>query len=998
MKFYLSKAMASIALIIVSTAVSVSASAQGNTVKGTVTDETGLPMIGLTVIVSGTNTGVTTDADGKYEISVPSDGKLTFSYLGYISREVEVGGRKTIDIQLFPDTELLEDAIVIGYGTTTKKDLTGSISSIDSKEFNSGLISSPEQLINGKVSGVQILSGGGSPTSGSTIRIRGGASLNASNNPLFVIDGVPLENGGGGISGIDTNPLSLINPNDIESMTILKDASSTAIYGSRASNGVVIITTKRGSSQKLNISFTTTESLQTVTRLPEMLSRDEFIATATAAGYSSLLGRADTNWSDEIYKNAFGTDNSLSVAGQFTPDFPFRVSLGYYNQDGIVRTDNATRYTGSITLSPYFFDSHLKLTFSAKGAINTNRYAPAGSAIYNATVGDPTRPVYSGEDRFGGFSEIIGSDGTPSTTASTYNPLGLLMQTDYRDNVKRVIANADADYSMHFLPELRIHATLGMDYSGGSSRNIIPDTAASDYRNGGLYTPVGTNTSENRIATVYLNYSKELASAKSRLDATVGYDYQYWRAYSAAGDKYKYAGYTDRDNLETYSLNSSWNASDQRHVLMSYYARVNYSYDSRYLVTATIRRDGSSRFAKDKRWGTFPSVALAWNAAEESFLKGNRTVSTLKLRASYGVTGQQDGIGNYYHQPIYYPSGGSNSQYITDGYGNYGSFYIPGAYDSGLTWETTASWNFGIDFGFFEDRLTASVDYYTRKTSDLLATVPAAAGTNFSKTITTNVGNVAGKGVEASINAIPVQTKDWTWNISANMTWSDVKITNLSYIEGVEVAPTLVGSTVDGKQVQTFATGQTPYAFYVYKQIYDENGRPIEGAYADLDGNGEINIDDRYFYHSPNPDFMFGLSTSLRWKRLSLSTALRANLGNYAYNATAANNGALETMKYADDALYNLSASYLQTGFKTRQHYSDHYVENASFIKMDNLTLSYDFGKVFRNTLGINLSLMVQNVFTITKYSGVDPEISLGIDQNFYPRPRIYSISLGLNF
>ena len=967
----------------------VSAMQDDITVSGTVTDETGTPLVGLTVYVSGTNNGALTDLDGHYSIEVPDGAILVFSYLGYATREVPVNGQAVIDMQLFPDTQLLADAVVIGYGTTTKRDMTGSISAVNSDDFNTGLISSPEQLINGKVSGVQITSSGGSPTSGSTIRIRGGASLNASNDPLIVLDGVPLESGG--VSGMGTNFLSLINPADIESMTVLKDASSTAIYGSRASNGVVIITTKKGRGDKLDITFNTTLSLQNKTRTAEMLDPEQFVSIATEAGYADLLGdwqaNGFTNWNDHIYRAAFGTDNNLSVAGRFTKNFPFRVSLGYYNQDGIVKTDNATRYTGNINLSPSFFDDHLKITLSAKGAINDNRYAQSGSAIYNATVGDPTRPVYSGTDAYGGYTEIL-SNGEPVSTGASLNPLGLLEQYDSRENMKRVIANLDIDYKMHFLPELKLHVTGGYDYASASSTTFVPATAAQYWRQGGVYTPAGPNTAENRLFTAYLNYNKEIAAIKSRIDVTAGYDWQYWKSYVSAGDSYT----ADRVT----SLNAAWTANDQRHVLLSYYARLNWSFDGRYLLTATIRRDGSSRFAPDQRWGTFPSVALAWNIAEESFLRGNRVLNNLKLRASYGVTGQQDGIGNYGYLPIYYISG-SNSQYITNGYGNYNLYYQPGAYVDDLTWETTTSWNFGLDFGFLQDRISGSIDYYTRKTSDLLATVPAAAGTNFARTITTNVGNVDSEGLEVNINATPVDTKDWTWSLSANMTWQKVKITNLSLIENADVAPTLVGATIDARQVQAFAVGETPYAFYVYKQVYDENGKPVEGLYADLNGDGQINIDDRYFYHSPSPDFMLGLSTSVRWRNLTLSTALRANIGNYAYNATAANNGALETLKYADDALYNLSTSYLETGFRTRQIYSDHYVENASFLKMDNLILNYDFGRI-KDVVGLNLSFMVQNVFTITKYSGVDPEIYLGIDQNFYPRPRIYSLGIGLTF
>lgn len=991
MKQSFSRAAGTVLLVLSSLLFPYAVWGQGHKVTGTVTDETGATMIGMTVIVKGTTVGATTDIDGHYEIDVPADGILSFSYLGYQSQEIPVDGRTVIDIQMQPDTEMLTDAIVIGYGTTTKRDMTGSLSSVSTKDFNEGLISSPEQLINGKVSGVQILSSGGSPTSGSTIRIRGGASLNASNDPLIVLDGVPLESGG--VSGMGTNFLSLINPNDIESMTVLKDASSTAIYGSRASNGVVIITTKKGRSDRLSVSFNTTLSLQNKIRTPSMLAPEQFVDIATAQEYGDLLGdwQTDgfTDWNDQIYQTAFGTDNNLSLAGQFSRNFPFRVSLGYYNQDGIVKTDNATRYTGNINLNPSFFDGLLQINFSAKGAINRNRYAPSGSAIYNATTGDPTRPVYSGSDAFGGYSEII-SGGVPM--GSALNPLGLLMQTDSRERMNRIITNLDIDYKMHFLPELKLHITGGYDYASGRSEVYVPATAAEHYLNEGLYTPSGPNTAENRLLTVYLNYNKEIRSLKSRIDATVGYDYQYWRSYVSAGDSYRADKVT--------SLNSAWTANDQRHVLLSYYARLNWSIDGRYMLTATIRRDGSSRFAPDQRWGTFPSVALAWNIAEEKFLKDNGVLNNLKLRASYGITGQQDGIGNYGYMGIYYLSG-SNSQYVT-GTGPSGNilhniYYQPGAYVSDLTWETTESWNFGLDFGFLDDRISGSIDYYTRDTRDLLATVPAAAGTNFTRTITTNVGNVYSQGVEVNINATPIDTRDWTWNLAANLTWQQVKITNLSLIEEASVAPTLVGSYIDAQQVQAFAEGQTPYSFYVYKQLYDTSGKPIEGGYADLNGDGAITTEDRYFYHSPTPDYMLGFSTSLRWKNLTLSTSLRANIGNYAYNATASNNGALETMKYVDDALFNLSTSYLQTGFRTRQLLSDYYVENASFLKMDNITVNYNFGKI-RDIAGLNLSFMIQNVFTITKYSGIDPEIYLGVDQNFYPRPRIYSLGIGLTF
>ena len=956
--------------------------AQSRTVVGTVTDETGMPMIGLTVIVTGTSNGATTDLDGRYLLQVPENGTLTFSYLGYETVVVPLDGRTQIDVQLQPDSERLSDAVVIGYGTTAKKDLTGSVAAVGSKDFNNGLLASPEQLINGKVAGVQIMSSSGSPTSGSTIRIRGGASLNASNDPLIVLDGIPLEIGG--ISGNDGNFLSMINPSDIESMTVLKDASSTAIYGSRASNGVIIITTKKGSGNKLSVNVTSTQSIQWKTKTADMLSTDEFIQVVNGLdeSYTSLLGDTRTDWNSHIYTPAFGTDNLVSLSGRIVKNLPFRASVGYYNQDGILKTDNAERATANISLNPSFFDDYLKFGINVKGAYNHNRFAQHG-AIWNAATFNPTIPVYSGSDAFGGYTEIV-SGGEPYGVA-VKNPLGLLEQTDAQSQVYRIVGNADMDYRMHFLPDLKLHLAYGYDYAVGKGYTFVPETAASNYAQKGYYSPYGPAEKHNNIFTAYLNYNTDIK--KFRIDVTAGYDWQYWKATSPAGDSY---------NAAMESLNSAYKATDQRHALMSYYGRINLSYDSRYMITATVRRDGTSRFSPDTRWGTFPSVALAWNIAEESFLRDGNVVTDLKLRASYGVTGQQDGIGNYNYLPVYW-AGTENSQYVGAN-GQMVTTYLPSEYVSDLKWETTKSWNAGFDFGFLNDRITGSVDYYTRKTEDLLATVPAAAGTNFKKTITTNVGNMESYGVEASLNIVPVQTKDWTWEIGANATWQNVEITNLTLVDNGKVTETLVGPTIDGKNIQVMTEGQEPYSFFVYKQLYDTNGKPIEGAYADLSDDGQITIDDRYCYHSPAADVLLGFNTNLRWKKLTVSAAFRASIGNYVYNAMAVNTGALETMKYSAPQLSNLHSSYLETGFQTRQFYSDHYVENASFLKMDNLTVSYDFGRIFRNAMGLKASLLVQNVFTLTKYSGVDPEVPNGFDSTFYPRPRIVSLSLGLDF
>lgn len=956
------------------------------TITGQVTDETKEALIGASVVAKGTVIGTITDFDGNYALSVPGNAtELIFSYVGYESKTVAIPkGSNVLNVQMKSDAQMLSDVVVIGYGTTRKSDLTGSVSNVSSEDFNSGLISSPEQLINGKVSGVQIMSASGSPTSGSTIRIRGGASLNASNDPLIVLDGVPLESGG--ISGNSGNFLSLINPNDIESMTILKDASSTAIYGSRASNGVIIITTKKGNSDKIKVSLNTTHSIQTRTQMADMLSRNEFMDVINSRGTSAqqaLLGTENTDWNDQIYQAAYGTDNNLSIAGKLARNLPVRVSLGYYNQNGILKTDNAERFTGSISLSPSFFNDYLKFNINAKGSVNNNRFAETG-AIWGASTFNPTLPVYSGNSGFGGYNEALDNTGAP-VNAAVLNPLGRIEQNKSTSKVQRFIGNVDVDYKMHFLPDLKFHATLGYDYAKGKGQVYVPAEAMQYFTTNGRDYQYGPQENTNRLLTAYLNYNKYVDAWKSSIDATMGYDYQFWKSSSPAYSEFNTIG----------EVQTSIAATDQRHSLLSYYARLNYTFDSRYMLTATVRRDGTSRFDSDTRWGTFPSVALGWRVTEESFLKDNPVLSNLKIRASYGITGQQDGIGNYGYMPVY-TIGQDGAQYQ---FGNeYYYTYRPEAYNKLLKWETTTSWNAGFDFGFLKDRITGSFDFYTRQTKDLIATVPAPAGTTFDKTITTNVGNVDSHGIEFTLNASPIQTKDWGWDLSFNMTWQKMKVKNLSLTEGSATTNTAVGPSIDGYQFQVLSEGYAPYMFYVYHQLYDEKtGKPIEGAYADLNDDGSINSSDLYRYHSPAPDFIFGLSTSLRYKNWNLGMSFRANVGNYVYNGMAMNTGAWSTVSYNSYQLNNLNHSYLETGFQNRQYLSDYYVENASFLKMDNLTLGYNFGRITK-WVSLNASAMIQNVFCITKYSGVDPEVPNGMDNSFYPRPRTFSLSLGLEF
>lgn len=962
--------------------------AQTRTIKGEVTDaQNGEALIGATVMVEGEKGGTVTDFDGNFSLQVSSSAKkIKVSYIGYIDKVLSISDN--MKVKLESDSKALADVVVIGYGTARKSDLTGSVATVKSKDFNKGLVSSPEQLINGKVSGVQIMSNSGSASAGSTIRVRGGASLNASNDPLIVLDGVPLEQGG--ISGNSSNFLSMINPSDIESMTVLKDASSTAIYGSRASNGVIIITTKKGQQGAVKVNFNTTNSLQTRAQMVDMLSRDEFVNVINQFGtdnQKSLLGTANTDWNDEVYRTAFGTDNNLSVSGSIDKWLPFRVSVGYYNQSGLVRKDNVERWTGNVVLTPSFFQDHLKLTINAKGTLNNNSFNNGG-AVWAAATFNPTIPVYSGNDKYGGYNEALDADGYP-VNAGVRNPRGLVDLYDSKSKVSRFIGSMDVDYKVHFLPDLKLHATVGADYAKGDGTVYVPAYAAQSYNKdeslGGSDYKYGPQKNENRLLTLYANYAKYFEDIKSNVDLTAGYDYQYWKSTTPLYYTKSAAGTT----LSTVK------ASDYRHVMLSYYGRINYSFDGKYLLTATVRRDASSRFSKDTRWGTFPSVALGWTLTEEPWLKNQKVLSNLKLRASYGVTGQQEGIGNYNYLPVYTYSVAGTEAFIN---GQYINTYRPEAYVSDLKWETTTSWNFGLDFGFLDGRIGGAIDFYTRKTKDLLASVPTAAGTNFSKTILTNVGNVDSKGIEVSLNATPIQTKDWEWNLSYNFTWQNMKVKNLSLIKGGSQTNVKVGPSIDAYQFQVLSEGYEPYMFYVYHQLYDsKTGKPIEGAYADLNNDGEINESDLYRYHSPAPKYIMGLSTSLRYKQLTLGMSFRANIDNYVYNGMGMSTGAFETVSYNNSQLNNLNTSFLKTGFKTRQYLSDYYVENASFLKLDNLSLSYNVGKI-NKWASLTVSAMVQNVFTITGYSGTDPEVPNGMDNSFYPRPRTYSVSLGLQF
>ncbi len=991
-----------ILLLFVTMSFAFQAFAQEIQVTGKVSDaKDGSSLPGATVQVKGTTIGTLTDIDGKYSIKVKSGTILSFSFIGYNAQEITITNQATVNVSLQQASTMLDQIVVVAYGTKKKSDLTGSITSVTAKEFQKGNIASSEQLLMGKVTGLQVTSSGGAAGGGSTIRIRGGASLNASNDPLIVIDGVPVESNG--LAG-SANLLNTINPNDIESISVLKDASATALYGSRASNGVLIITTKKGVAGKVVFNYNTQASVGIVSNYVDVLNGDEIRtlvnADATATGsdtYKNLLGTANTNWQKEIYQAAFGMDHNLSASGSIK-NIPFRVSAGALSQNGTLKTNHFTRFTGGLNLSPKFFDDHLAVNVNLKYSRTQNRFADEGGAIGGAVNFDPTQPVYDAANtKFGGYWEWINAAGDPINTnggAAAPNPLGLLELRNNTSQVNRIIGNVQLDYKLHFLPDLHVLFNLGLDKAKGSGDDNRPKMMSSVAYKGGIFSHYEEGKT-NTLADVSLFYSKDIASIKSKIDVLAGHSYQDFYT-----DKYNYASYSEAGAVDSTTI-PTFKTDKPEYRLESYLGRINYTLADKYLITASIRRDASSKFSPDNRVGYFPAVAFAWKMNQE-FFKHSQVVTDLKLRLGWGVTGQQDVKDNNYPYMSKYGRSTSTAQYQFGN--NYYQFLRPSAYDANIKWETTETSNIGLDFGFFSGRISGSIDVYQKKTKDLLSIVPIAPGANFDISLLTNVGNMENKGIEFTLNTIPVKTNDFSWELGFNVTYNESKITNLLKNEdpkftGLDVSG-ISGGT--GNNIGKFAVGYTPYTYYVYKQVYDKTtGAPIEGLYEDINRDGQITDADRYLYKKPAPDFLFGVNTSLSYKNWNLGIVGHAMLDNYLYNNHNSNKGTVRAMK---DPLYyisNISPDYYNTRFNNMQYLSDYYIENASFFRLDNINVGYNFGKVFKSgDFNLRIQANVQNVFVITKYTGLDPEnaSSTGVDNVIYPRPRTFSLGLNLDF
>ena len=1007
-KFFTKQYLLICALLMLTT---VSFAQQTATITGKVSDETNQPLPGAVVTVKGTRNGAPVDVQGNYRLTGVPYGTITLqvTFIGYQTtvKTITVTGNATVNFDILPGSQDLNEVVVIGYGTERKKDLTGSIATVTAKDFNTGDVTTPEQLIQGKVAGVSIISNSGAPGSGSTIRIRGGASVNGSNDPLIVIDGVPLSNNT--ISGV-ANPLDLINPNDIASFSILKDASAAAIYGNRASNGVILITTKKGQAGKPQINFSTQFSVGTLPKEAPILSPAQFRAyvsaqdTTKSGQYRALLGTANTDWQKQIYQTSYSTDNNISLSGAIAHNkLPYRISIGYTDQNGILKTTALKRYTTDVNLNPSLFADHLKINFNFKGAQVQQRFANENNDIGDAATFNPTEPVYSGNaNKYGGYFEYLDPTSISGLKGlAPLNPLGLLNENHNTSTVYRTITSLNLDYKFHFFPDL--HAVINLSYDGsiGKGNDFIPGYAASNidsYKdNSGKY--YSGNISKykqvngNRLAEGYLSYTKDIKSIKSHFDAVAGYSFQDFQ-----NTTLNYVSYFADGTLNPQSV-SNYPYDIQESQLTSFYGRINYTYNDRYYLTGTMRSDVSTRFAPGIRTGRFPSAALGWRISEEEFLKGSSVISNLKLRVEYGVTGNQDGIGNYdYLSPFTLTNVGAQYQFGNTFYQG----YRPAAYYPNRTWEQTATTNIGFDYGFLNDRITGSIDYYYRKTTKLLATISEPAGSNFSNQIVGNVGNMQDHGFEFSINTKIIDTKDLAWSAGLNATVNRNKITNLSAIFNPSFQGLHVGGISGGlgNTIQIDQPGFPKNSFNTYQQVYGPNGQPLDAVFVDRNGDGIINELDLYTGKSPDPQEYFGFNSDVRVKKWSAGFVVRASLGNYVYNNVASSTGIQRNILNPAGYLANGSSTVLQSGLignGDKDVLSDYWIQNGSFFRMDNIHIGYDFGKVFGSTGNLRVSGNVQNVFIITKYNGVDPEVTNGIDNNFYPRPRTYVIGLNLS-
>ncbi|MEO9484291.1 MAG: TonB-dependent receptor [Ekhidna sp.] len=1006
-KFRLKKVMSYVLIMALAIA---SASAQNLTVSGKVTDGSGEGLPGVNVLIKGTLNGAVTDIEGNYQLSVPSGATLVFTYVGFATQEIDVNAQNTISIIMSEDYGQLDEVVVVGYGTTKKSDLTGAVTAIDSKQFNKGQINTPQGLLTGRIAGVNVTSSDGQPGSGAQIRIRGGSSLSASNDPLIVVDGVPLTTDE--IGGI-RNPLSTINPQDIETITVLKDASATAIYGARASNGVILVTTKRGQvGAGISVNYSAQFSLSTLPEIADNLTPEEFASLVNESSgngdispvAATLLGSTQTNWQNEVYQQAQGTNHNISASGAFK-GVPFRVSTGYLFQEGILRTSSFERTSISLGLDPSFLNDDLRVSINLKGSQTNNGFTNDG-VIGSAATFDPTQPVFDSESPFGGYyfyrQSLIPTDPgflIPDNNAPK-NPVGLLEQTNNDSRVNRFIGNINFNYKLP-IEGLSANLNLATDRTTTDGLEVVDSLAQSERRlfaGNVIYGKINKydNQYQNDLFEFYLNYAKELPGLDSRFEVIGGYSYQYF---------FRETGSYETDIIRSVTTKPI-NPDPSENKLISFYGRLKYDFKEKYLLTVTVRRDGSSRFLGDNQWGIFPSAALAWRIKDESFLTNVDIVSDLKIRAGYGVTAQEN-IGESYPALARISIGEDDARYQLGRDGNGNPIFINvarfEAFDPNLKWEETTTINVGVDFGFWNGRINGSFDWYKRETTDLLNTIDIPAGTNFSNRILTNVGSLENNGLEFALNGIVVDNADWRVDLGFNLTRNTNEITRLTNSNDPDFLGNETGgiSGGTGNVAQINSVGFNRSTFWLLQQVYDANGNPIEGVYVDQDGDGQYTNADRVRSKNPDPTMFMGFSSFVSYKKVSLTMNGRYQTGNYVYHNIASANGNINGL-YTNNTLRNIHSSVLDTRFVgtgfLNNLLSNYYLEDASFFRMDNITVGYSLEKFLNDRFSANVSFTVQNAFVITNYSGLDPEVADGIDDNIYPRPRVFTLGLNVNF
>ena len=992
-------------------------SAQGGyTVKGVVEDQLG-PVIGATVMEQGTQNGTTTGLDGDFTLKVSSpESPVEISCVGYVSQVYPASGMPD-KIVLKEDSEFIEEVVVIGYGTAKKDDMTGSVAAIKAEDLNRGAVTNTQDMIKGKVAGVLVTPGDGGPGSSSRIRIRGSASLNASNDPLIVIDGVPIAQGAGGAM---SNPLDLLNPNDIESFSVLKDASAAAIYGSRASNGVILITTKKGVGTSPKVSYTGSFSIQNPSRKVPVMSPSELVTfysdiypagTPTGDRVKELTGKYLTDWQDLVFRTAFATEHNVSVRGKVSDRMPYRASVGYLGQQGTLYESRYDRGTLDMSLSPNFLDKHLTLDINAKAVYSYQDYANGG-VVANAAFYNPTQPPnwlnsdgsidYSTTNGYWNYGNGRGTAFQPNVLVGP-SPLSQLYDNLSDAKSLRFIGRVAVDYKVHGFEALSFNVSGGLDITSTDSYNeIVPGSfqAYTDTGNLGIgHNYKGYNISRSQVFEAYAGYKETWGMHK--LDLLAGYS---WQNNYAANRNIAYFNVSNKPDLnpgETVDSRYLWYKNEN--FLVSFYGRVNYSIDSRYVFTFTARGDGSSKFAKDHRWGFFPSGAFAWNIAQEPFMKGFADVSDLKLRVSVGVTGQQDGISDYVHMARYNMSNNPSYQYNmgVDGFLN---MLTPQAYDPMIKWETTTTLNVGLDYGFFKNRLSGSIDAYIADTKDLLNSVQIPMGSNFGNSLMTNVGSIRNQGIEIAVSGIPVQRGDWSMHVGVNATLQKSRFTKLNVTEDdnyyVETGTISKGT---GGYLSRQMVGYAPYTYYTYKQKYDASGHPIQNEFVDLNGDGVITGDDRYMTgKSPAPTFYYGVNMKLSWKDWDFGLNGHGEAGNWVFNDFASANSTA-SLDLNSGALPNQARLVKKTGFvapnSAEQWYSDYFLEHAAFFRLDDVNLGYTFRGIGKWDADARIAFGVQNVFVMTSYTGMDPEVTAenGIDNTMWPRPRTYSLRLNVN-